>query len=95
MSEAKKLIAEMLAVAYPHAEVTVRSVRKGRGTSCSWLYIEVEGKIDEAVMRLIDKALLKAGLCGSYLPDDGFSTMNEPNTRWETPSLRGGGKIIR
>ena len=57
------------------------SVRKGRGTSRSWLYIATANSVPESARRLVEHHLVNAGHCGQYWPE--LSYQMEPNILWE------------
>lgn len=45
------------------------SVRRGRGTAQSWLYIHTVTKISQEEREIIEKRLVAEGLCGTYASD--------------------------
>jgi hypothetical protein len=61
---AKQFIAERL-----NLKPSEIRVRHGRGTARAWLHVFTPKEIDYKLRRKIENELVKADLCGQYLPD--------------------------
>lgn len=57
------------------------SVRRGRGTSWNWIYIETPTKVAREMRDTVEKKLLDLGLVGTYLSDG--SDIRNTNVLWD------------
>ena len=77
MSDAKKLVTNLLDDRYGKL-----SVRRGTGTSRSWIYIETDNTVGNEVRDLVEHHLCKNNLVGRYWPDWGGGETWETNVLW-------------
>jgi hypothetical protein len=79
VSTAKKIVCEELGLAPSSV-----SVRKGRGTAHSWLYIKTAARVDLDLRERVSERLVRERLVGQYLTDHGIDDELRPNVLWQT-----------
>lgn len=81
----KAQVVDLLQTYTPFRKDEVVSVRKGRGTTSSWVYLKLTRMPSDYYRGVIETLLRERGICGSYLSDSGPGDHVSSNLHIEAP----------